>query len=270
MGARADPSPVRREKGRAAKAVARTVKRKYSCAFDRYNRVKTTRPRRDPSSDGLSPATFSQGEKGRGASSPRPRLTARRAPRVGGEKRQRRGGHALDPSGLTQARRPNRGELMPDLVGEARKGGRNRDRAAALRIRRGDSGRRPRPGDRDRRNIWRPLRGGALALGGISASCGHTRVRTAIGNCDCAASSKAERRAPSRLTRRPCAAKTCGVAVAASSIARARFRRSWVSRKARDRVGPTQPSAIPFAVSRSSALSARSDNRNSAREVNMR
>ena len=33
---------------------------------------------------------------------------------------------------------------------------------------------------------------------------------------------------------------------------------------------PTQPSAMPLAVSRSSALSALSDSRNSAREVNMR
>ena len=62
----------------------------------------------------------------------------------------------LDPSSSAEPRRTYAGSRW-----RARKGARNRDRAAALRIRRGDSGRRPRPGDRDRPNIWRPPRGGA-------------------------------------------------------------------------------------------------------------
>src|SRR5579872_2877826 len=69
--------------------------------------------------------------------------------------------------------------------------------------------------------------------------------------------------------RMPAAASLAGVAMQDSRSRRAFLRRSDFSLKFAARRGPTQPSAIPLPVRRSSALSARSDKRNSARDVNI-
>ena len=134
-----------------------------------------------------------------------------------------------------------------------------------------DGGARRRPaGGRDRRRIWRRLRAARASSGGMSASSGQTRASASRVRCGWAASSKAERRTPSWLTATPAAASAVGAAVAAFIIARARSRLAPRARWKAARAGPTQPSATPLPVSRSSALSARSDSRYSAREVNMR
>ena len=79
------------------------------------------------------------------------------------------------------------------------------------------------------------------------------------------------RRVPSCLTASPAPAAAVGVSPSAVQPARApRPARQRLAPKRAARSRPTQPSAMPRAVSRRSALSARSVRRYSAREVNMR
>ena len=188
-----------------------------------------------------------------------------------GDERERRRRHAFDPAGLTQSGWPNRRRTWLSFHLKVRRATAksrsswDRQRLAA-----------PMPGDilllpiRDKPHIWRQPRGAGPSRDqfrrglAIHAPAQPTACLAALRD----RMPTAELRPDLQLCRlRP---SGLGVAIAVCKRARALFNRSISDRCRPARIDPTQPSAIPLSVNRSSALSARRERRYSARDVNMR
>ena len=188
---------------------------------------------------------------------------------VSGKQRDRGRRHAFDPGGLPERPRLDQVELRPDLV---RKPGSCRSRSArrCRRPRRGDERRcRPAAGrDRPRSGVGLDPVG---ERGRPSAQLRPDIRQPRDGHPGI--SQELQRGTANAILVEVNAVPGClrWASAPARGVARAPHRSSSCeARKTRARRAPTQPTASPFGVSRSSALSTRRLSRYSEREVNIR